>query len=531
MLRIDKIVLAPGYTEKDLKKAILGVLRVTGGELFSYEINKKSIDARKKDFVHYLLTVDVCLKNPSLEKNIARKNKQVTIAEKFEYGEGVTIPKDTAKPRVLIAGAGPAGLFCAYFLAKYGFSPVLIERGDDIAKRTEKVEEFWKTGVLDPESNVQFGAGGAGTYSDGKLNTAIKDTSGRIRAVLKAFVECGAPEDILYNAKPHIGTDVLKTVVSNMIGKITEMGGKVLFRTMLKDIKTKDGRVTAGVFASGEEWPCDAIVLAIGHSARDTFNMLYEKGILMEPKDFAVGLRIEHPQEMINADQYGSFAGLLPAAPYKLTYTTESGRGVYSFCMCPGGYVVNASSENGRLAVNGMSYRARDSKNANSALIVTVGKQDFDGFDPLSGVRFQQKLEESAFRSADGAVPQQLLKDFNTGTKSSAYGDFGSCVRGRAGFADLNRVLPEAVAKSLKEAIPHFEKTLPGFARGDAILSGVESRTSSPLRILRNEHKQCNILGLYPCGEGAGYAGGIVSAAVDGIKVMEEIAQITERRN
>jgi uncharacterized FAD-dependent dehydrogenase len=420
-------------------------------------------------------------------------------------------------------GSGPAGLFCAYYLAKYGFKPILLERGDSVEERTKKVETFWNTGLLDTESNVQFGAGGAGTYSDGKLNTAIKDTSGRIHVVLKTFVEFGAPKDIIYNAKPHIGTDVLKTVVSNMIGKIEELGGQVRFRAKLTDIRIKDGRMTAAVLASGEEIPCKDLVLAIGHSARDTFEMLLNRNILMEPKDFAVGVRIEHPQEMINKDQYGDFSDKMPAAPYKLTYTTVEGRGVYSFCMCPGGYVVNASSETGRLAVNGMSYRARDSKNANSALIVTVGKKDFGEDDALAGVRFQKSLEEAAFKSVEGRIPQQLYGDFAAGKGSGEYGDFTSCTRGKTGFFDLNRILPTGISNSLKEAIPHFDRILPGFARKDAILSGVESRTSSPLRILRNEHKQSSISGLYPCGEGAGYAGGIVSAAVDGLKVMEEI--------
>ncbi len=520
MLRIDELKLPLDYDEKTLKTAICGFLKTSEKDIASYKLVRRSVDARKKDDVHYTLAVDVELF--SKEAAVLKKNRRVAPAPKNDY----VPPQNTGyKGQTVVVGSGPAGLFCTYFLAKAGQKPILIERGDDIELRSKKVEEFWNTGILDTESNVQFGAGGAGTFSDGKLNTAIKDKSGRIRTVLEIFVENGAPEDILYDAKPHIGTDVLKTVVSNMIASIRELGGTVRFGAKLTDIRFKAGCVSAAVLENNEDIPCEQLVLAIGHSARDTFAMLKNKGIIMEQKPFAVGLRVEHPQAMINASQYGDFADKLPPAPYKLTYTGNGGRGVYSFCMCPGGFVVNASSEQGRLAVNGMSYRARASKNANSAIIVTVDRKDFENDDALAGLAFQEKLEKAASDAALGKIPQQLFEDFKNRRTSSSYGEFASEVKGAAAFADLREVLPEGISLSFIDGMEAFDRRINGFARPDAILSGVESRTSSPVRIVRNEALQSSIKGLYPCGEGAGYAGGIVSAAVDGIKVFEAIVK------
>ena len=372
---------------------------------------------------------------------------------------------------------------------------------------------------------MQFGEGGAGTFSDGKLNTLVKDKWHRGKKVFDILVENGAPKEILYEHKPHIGTDLLRKVIINIRNKIISMGGEIRYRSLLTDISISEGKLV-GVVVNGEEKiSCSVMVLAIGHSARDTFSWLYEKGVTMRGKPFAVGIRIQHPQKLINENQYGvKYAGLLGAASYKLTYTTKDSRGVYSFCMCPGGYVVNASSEAGRLAINGMSNHARDTENANSALIVTVGPKDFGSF-PLAGMEFQRKLEECAFTAGDGKIPVQLFQDFLDGKVSTQFASVAPVFKGAVSFADLNQVLPTYVSSSLKEAIAYFDKKIAGYARKDAILAGVESRTSSPIQIERNHEGQANILGLYPCGEGSGYAGGITTAAMDGLKIAESIIQ------
>ena len=419
-----------------------------------------------------------------------------------------------------------------------GYRPILLERGASMEERQKDVQDFWKTGKLNPESNVQFGEGGAGTFSDGKLNTLVHDTHNRGKEVLRLFVKYGAPESILYDAKPHIGTDILAKVVKNIREAIISMGGEVRFHTKVTGIRTKrsidfsDEPALAMLHLEdtrtniGEDLLTDVAVLAIGHSARDTFGLLNLSDIKMEPKPFAVGVRVEHSQDMIDESQYGKNAPeSLPAAAYKLTAKTKEGRGVYTFCMCPGGYVVNASSEENRLAVNGMSYSGRNGKNANSAVIVTVSPEDFPEKGVLGGLAFQRQLEEAAFAEGQGKIPVQLFGDFKKNVPSSSAGAIAPQMKGAYSWGNVRSIFPEFIARCLEEGITEFGKKIPGYDRDDAVLSGVESRTSSPVRILRDETLQSSVKGLYPCGEGAGYAGGITSAAMDGLKVAEAVSQ------
>ena len=398
-------------------------------------------------------------------------------------------------------------------------------------QRQKDVERFWRDGVLNPSSNVQFGEGGAGTFSDGKLNTAVKDKSGRIAYVLETFVRHGAPPEILYVNKPHIGTDILGRVVHNIREEILKNGGEVRFRSQMTDIRVRDGALESILINGTEEIPCSCLVLAIGHSARDTFQMLTRKPLVMSPKPFAVGVRVEHPQSMIDLAQYGrEHRPDLPTADYKLTRKMPGGRGVYSFCMCPGGWVVQASSEPGRTAVNGMSNYARDGRNANSAMVVTVSGQDFGGGEVLAGMEFQRRLEEAAYREGKGEIPVQLLGDFCRGTDSKTLGEIEPAIRGSYEFGRVDACFPRPLYESLRQGIVQCGALIEGFDREDAVLSGVESRTSSPVRIHRNEELESSIKGLYPCGEGAGYAGGITSAALDGMKVAERlIARFSEK--
>ena len=431
---------------------------------------------------------------------------------------------ETPKKRPVVVGSGPAGLFCAWILALAGCRPILLERGACVEERQRDVEEFWKSGILNPMSNVQFGEGGAGTFSDGKLNTLVKDTSGRNRFVLETFVRFGAPPEILYEQKPHIGTDILIRVVKNMRLAICEAGGEVRFHSQVTDIVLDETSLVGVQVNQEEELETDTVIFAVGHSARDTFEMLYEKNLPMQAKSFAVGVRAEHPQKMINASQYGaeSVPGL-PAAPYKVTAKLENGRGVYSFCMCPGGYVVNASSEEGRLAVNGMSYHARAGENANSAIIVTVTPEDYGSEHPLAGMEFQRKLEERAFRAGGGKIPVQRLEDFCKNQISTSFGNVEPQMKGAYAFGDVRGIFPQVLAESIEEGMRQFEHKITGFSDGDTLLSGVESRTSSPVKIPRDENMESEIKGIFPCGEGAGFAGGITSAAMDGMKVAEAV--------
>lgn len=527
MLRINQIKLPPDHTEEALRQAVLKFLQISGKELLGFRIFRKSIDARKKPRISYVYTIDAHVEG---EERLLRKFKnhvQRVTEENYRLPAHGT---EKTKNRPVIAGAGPAGLFCAYLLAKEGYHPILAERGAPVEERRKDVEAFWTANILNLNSNVQFGEGGAGTFSDGKLNTLVKDKFGRNRYVLETFVRFGAPERILYEQKPHIGTDILMDVIQNMRNEILSLGGEIRFHTQVTDLEfaEEDGnlRLKQVILNNTESLGAEILVLAIGHSARDTFQMLVDKGILLQPKAFAIGVRIEHPQRMIQESQYGAeMAEVLPPAAYKLTENLDNGRGVYTFCMCPGGYVVNASSEKGRLAVNGMSYHDRAGTNANSAVIVTVTPEDFGSEEPLSGVDFQRRVEEAAYEAGEGAVPVQCFGDFCENRKTEKLGDVTPQIKGEWRFGDVRKIFPVELAESLIQGIQKMDRKIHGFSRPDAVISGVESRTSSPVRICRDEAYECNIKGIYPCGEGAGYAGGITSAAMDGMKAAEAIIQ------
>lgn len=561
MIRITQVKLPLDHTEVDLKIRVAKLLRIPDERVKAVHIVKQSVDARRRGETAFSYVLDV--ETDREEQVVARsKNADASIYVEKPYHfpgsgpfamdvSGAGAPKRSAllQPKrgglihpPVIVGSGPAGLFCGLMLARHGYRPLVLERGGPVEERTQKVQAFWESKTLDPDCNVQFGEGGAGTFSDGKLNTLVKDPVGRNRKVLELFVEFGADPAIRYVNKPHIGTDVLAKVVVAMREEICRLGGQVRFHSLVTDLQVETagptgleagpGRLTGLIVNGTELVPAEAVVLAIGHSARDTFARLHERQVPMEAKAFAVGLRIQHPQAMVDEAQYkgdGQAARLLGPASYKLTHRCADGRGVYSFCMCPGGFVVNASSEEGRLAVNGMSYHARDGENANSALIVTVTPEDFGAAGgkegPLAGIAFQRRLEELAYQAGGGKIPVQLYGDFKEGRISSGFGQVRPQFKGETAFADLRQILPAPVTAGLLEGIRRSGQIIRGFDRPDGILAGVESRTSSPVRICRDEHLESRIKGLFPCGEGAGYAGGITSAAMDGMKVAEEIAR------
>ena len=613
-IRIDQIKIKPEHDSREfLMREVAGRLHISEKDITDLRILKKSIDARKKPdvFLLYQVSVDVSCNEGRILKNCRIKNifpyketryqlkrlvlhdakgsnslKKRVVSHDAKGSNSLDIGKRSSddadgepsfdvngrflsdqKKRPVIVGLGPAGLFAGLILSEAGLCPIIIERGKPASERREDVENFFKTGILEPDSNVQFGEGGAGTFSDGKLNTGVHDKNGRNHFVLETFVKYGAPSEILYEAKPHIGTDRLIEVVSNIRKAIIEKGGEVRFNTKMTRLCVENGQVTgiitertpetfgksndtrnyisvdatlqesdnpqiesdfqksddSCVSNSAEFIDTDTVILAIGHSARDTFRMLYDEKIPMSAKQFAMGFRIEHPQSFINESQYGREAAkYLPAAPYKLAYS-KGARGVYSFCMCPGGYVVNASSEAGHLAVNGMSNYGRDSANANSAIVVAVGAGEYDMDDPLGAIEYQRSIEKKAYDLCQGKIPQQLYGDFKDNRESKSYGDFESLTKGAHAFANLRGIYSHEIERAFIDGMDYFDKRIHGFARYDAILSGVESRTSSPVRIPRDDTFQSSIHGLYPCGEGAGYAGGITSAAIDGIKVAEAV--------
>ncbi|MBR0148975.1 MAG: FAD-dependent monooxygenase [Lachnospiraceae bacterium] len=535
-----------------LKKKTAALLKTDISNIKSIMVVKESVDARKKPEVFWVYTVNVLLENVK-EATLVKKLKGVDVSISDVNAADTpcfdVVSPDTIAPscgtishkKVIVTGAGPAGLFAAYYLTLAGVETVLIERGKSVDERGEDVDRFWKEGILDPESNVLFGEGGAGTFSDGKLNTGIKDINGRIDSVLKTFVKFGAPSSILYEQHPHVGTDVLRSVIRNLRNEIISLGGEVRFKTTLTGMEVLDGKLCAAKVNGSERIACDALILAVGHSARDTFMMLRDLGMEMEPKSFAAGYRLMHEQSLINLAQYGEkYRGCFGAAPYKLTAVTSSGRGVYSFCMCPGGYVVNSSSAEGELCINGMSYSGRDGRWANSAIVVAVDEADytealkraeveFDPSDPLRGVYFQQLIEKRAYEAGGGLIPVQRFGDFmkevdetivlSKGGQADESGIMEG-IKGRFTFTSLRGILPDFMEMAFGEAMVTFGRKIRGFDDPDALMAAVESRTSSPVRILRE--KDCvslNIRGVYPCGEGAGYAGGIVSAAVDGIRV------------
>ena len=489
-------------------------------DLGQYYIRKRSLDARKKPELYYVYSIDVEIKNEErVLKSMKGKVQKVSSRPYSVPEHGIERLSD----RPVIIGSGPAGLFCAYLLAREGYRPLIIERGAPVRERRKDVEKFWETGVLDPSSNVQFGEGGAGTFSDGKLNTLVKDPAGRNRFVLETFVKFGAPEDILWEQKPHIGTDILIDVVETMRREIEKMGGEFRFHSQVTDLIPEEKVL---IINDEEKIRAGAAVLAIGHSARDTFYMLCERGFDMEAKAFAVGVRVEHPQRLIDENMYGrDNRGNLPAASYKLTEKLDNGRGVYTFCMCPGGYVVNASSEPGCLAVNGMSYHGRAGENANSAVIVTVTPQDYGTDHPLSGVEFQRELERRAWEEGSGCVPVQRFEDFCANKKTVELGCIKPNIKGHYRLGNVRNIFPEELSLSIQGGIGAMDHKIRGCADKDVLLSGVESRTSSPVRINRDDSFRSNIPWVYPCGEGAGYAGGITSAAMDGVKVAEALVR------
>ena len=534
MIRVNQVKLPVSHSEADLRKKTAKMMGVSADQIQSVELVRQSLDARKKPDLYYLYALDVAVAGK--EAAIVKRARSVNVQIRKE--EAYRLPDPGIEPlreRPVIVGFGPAGMFCGLMLARAGYRPLILERGLDADSRAKAVARYWTDGTLDPECNVQFGEGGAGTFSDGKLNTLVKDPSGRNKEVLKILAQAGADPAITYVNKPHVGTDVLRTVVKNIRSEIESLGGEVRFGCRLEDFETQNGhlcsiRVSArkGTSEAGrtvEEIPASALVLAIGHSARDTFAMLAEKPLDMQAKAFAVGLRIQHPQTQINLSQYGrEEAGNLGAASYKLTAQTSGGRGVYSFCMCPGGFVVDASSEPGRLAINGMSNHDRAGANANSALIVTVTPEDFPQPGTLGGVTFQRQLEEAAYRCGGGKIPVQLYGDFRENRISTGFGAVTPQFEGQFAFGNLREV-PEALSAAMLEGMEHFGHVIHGFDREDAVFAGVESRTSSPLRIPRDHAtmESSTIAGIYPCGEGAGYAGGITSAAMDGMKTAEAI--------
>ena len=521
MIRIRDLSLPPDGDMARLVQAAARQLRISPNEIKQLDLKKKSVDARRKNDVRIIYTVDVAVKG--WEDKILKMAHcpKASIARDMLY----SVPQPQTQPdsRPVIVGFGPAGMFAALVLSMAGLRPIVLERGQDANARHEAVLRFWQTGELDPECNVQFGEGGAGTFSDGKLNTGVINE--RIGWILEQFVKAGAREEILYDAKPHVGTDVLLEVVQNLRQRILSLGGEVRFCTQVTGLVLEGGAVAGVRTAQGEIIPTRHVVLAIGHSARDTFTMLEQTGIPMEPKPFSMGVRIEHKQRDIDTAQYGMVSPALPPADYKLAEHLDS-ETVYTFCMCPGGFVVAAASEEGRVVTNGMSYADRDGENANAALLVTLNPADFPFPGALGGMQWQRQVEENAYRvSGSYRAPAQTVGDFLAGRPSTGPASVIPTYRPGVHWCDLHQVLPEKITRALAEALPRLERNLAGFASPEAVLTAPETRSSSPVRIVRGENRQSPVAGLYPTGEGAGYAGGIMSAAIDGMMTAEAILE------
>jgi len=537
MLRLNELKLPLNHTEADLPEAILQRLDLPASELLGFTIYKRSYDARKKSAIVLIYSLDVQVRDEAAVLEQRRHDTHLMPSPDTAYrfvADGAALAAHPDFQRPVIIGIGPCGLLAALILAQMGLRPIILERGKVVRERTVDTFGFWRQRKLNPESNVQFGEGGAGTFSDGKLYSQIKDPKHYGRKVLTEFVKAGAPEEIVYVSKPHIGTFRLVKMVESMRENIEALGGEYRFDSKVTDIdieETANGRqVRAVMLESGEKIVTDHVVLAIGHSARDTFQMLYDRGVYIEAKPFSIGFRVEHPQSLIDTCRFGPNAGhpILGAADYKLVHHASNGRAVYSFCMCPGGTVVAAASEPGRLVTNGMSQYSRNERNANSAIVVSISPEvDYPGH-PLAGVEFQRRLEEKAFELGGGTydAPGQLMGDFVAGRASTEFGTVVPSYKPAVHLTDLAQILPEYAVSALREAFPAFDKQLKGYFRHDAVLTGLETRTSSPIRIKRRDDtlQSLNTAGLFPAGEGAGYAGGILSAGVDGIKVAEAVA-------
>lgn len=553
MIRINQIKVPFNADEKEIHTKISRLIGTSSFEI--KRIVKKSLDARKKDDICYIYSFDIKSdqENKILSKHKNNNNIMLTSDKKYIFPYKNSHANEF-KP--LIVGAGPAGYFCGLKLAQAGYNPIIIERGKTVEERYEDVTSFWDTGKLNANSNVSFGEGGAGTFSDGKLNTGIKDKEGRIKSIIEDFVSFGAPYDILYNSKPHIGTDYLMTVMHNMRDEIIKLGGEIYFNTCFTDFSKNDTYFSVNATSSDSEalakygssnatitLNCSSIVFAIGHSARDTFFKLYENKLPMEAKAFAIGVRVEHPTKVINEAQYGTGKNkeLLPAADYKMTYRASNERGVYSFCMCPGGFVVNASTDENQSVVNGMSNHQRNEANSNSAIVVNVTPEDFKSEkyedvtnvpEELLGVLYQKKYEALAYKEGNGYIPVQIFEDFKANKKTEKIGHITPNIKGKYTLANLNNCLPQYVINAIIEGINYYGKSLKGFDDNDTVLAGIETRTSSPVRIVRDDSfMSINYPGIFPCGEGCGYAGGITSAAVDGIKVAEAVAKYINSTN